>query len=136
MMNAAAALMLMRNSKNKQNNNSSSSSNSNRRSHFIPSTYVRMQTNHDLLVSTPQYKKYITYLQDSVCQITHLEYEIQCAVTKNINGGDEISRIEKLGRELVAAKQEYEDTYSEFKQFEASEMKYYAQIYGGDSDDE
>ena len=132
MMNAAAALMLMRNSKNKQNNRI----NSNRRSHSIPSTYVRMQTNHELLVSTPQYKKYITYLQNNNCQITHLEYEIQCAVTKNIKGGDEISRIEKLGRKLVAAKQEYEDTYSEFKQFESSEMKYYAQIYGEDDEDD
>jgi len=128
MMNAA--LMLMRNSGGQRNNSN------HRRSHSTPRTYVRMQTNHEFLASTPQYKKYITYLQDNVCQITHLEYEIQCAVTKNIKGGDEISRIEKLGRELVAAKQEYEDTYSEFKQFESSEMKYYAQIYGGDSDDE
>lgn len=128
MMNAA--LMLMRNSGGQR------TSSNHRRSHSTPSTYIRMQTNHELLVSTPQYKKYITYLQDNVRQITHLEYEIQCAVTKNIKGGDEISRIEKLGRELVAEKQEYEDTYSEFKQFESSELKYYAQIYGGDSDDE
>jgi len=129
-MNAAAALMLMRNSKNRQSNNS------NRRSQSTTRTYSLAQTNHDLLVSTPRYQNYVTYLRNIMHKITLIENEIQCAVKTNINGGDEISHIEKLGRELVAAKQEYEDTYSEFKQFVSSELEYYIQMYGEDDKDD
>ena len=129
-----AALSFMRNAGNGQN---SSRNNSTHRSHYTPNTYrLSRSNNRDILASTPRYKNYVAYLQNSMHQITLLENEIQCASTKNINGGDELSYIEKLGRKLAALKCDVYNTKIQFKRFITSELEYYSQRYGEDDDED